>query len=58
MAHKKLWHAITNIGDTNSKHTKTYDVTKNHGLPCKFVTPYCQMAWHGMLSSHGRQSHY
>jgi hypothetical protein len=33
MAHKKLWHAITNIGAIYSKHTKTYGVTKNHRLP-------------------------
>ncbi len=31
MAHKKLWHAMTNIGAINSRQ-KTYDVTKNHGL--------------------------
>jgi hypothetical protein len=31
--HKKKWHAMTNIGAINSKHTKTYGVTKNHGLP-------------------------
>jgi hypothetical protein len=28
MAHKKLWYAITNIGAINSRHTKTYGVTK------------------------------
>ncbi len=28
MAHKKLWHAMTNIGAINSRHTKTYGVTK------------------------------
>jgi hypothetical protein len=33
MAHKKLWHAMTNIGDINSKYKKTYGVTKNHGWP-------------------------
>jgi hypothetical protein len=33
MAHKKLWLAMTNIGAINSRHTKTYVVTKNHGLP-------------------------
>jgi hypothetical protein len=38
MAHKKLWHAMTNIGVINSRHTKTYIVTKNHGLPQKFDT--------------------
>jgi hypothetical protein len=42
IAHKKLWHAMTNIGAINSRHTKTYGVTKNHGLPWKFVTPCCQ----------------
>jgi hypothetical protein len=30
---KEKWHAMTNIGAINSKHTKTYGVTKNHGLP-------------------------
>jgi len=24
MAHKKLWHAMTNIGAINSKHIKAY----------------------------------
>jgi hypothetical protein len=33
MAHKKLWHAMTNIGAMNSKHIKNYGVTKNHELP-------------------------
>jgi hypothetical protein len=33
MAHKKLWYVMTNIGAINSKHTKTYGVTKNYGLP-------------------------
>jgi hypothetical protein len=37
---------MTNIGAINSKHIKIYDVTKNHGLPWKFVTPCCQMACH------------
>jgi hypothetical protein len=49
MAHKKLWHAMTNIGVINSKHTKTYVVTKYHTLPSKFVTPYCQMACHVII---------
>ncbi len=29
---------------------KTYGVTKNHGLPLKFVTPCCQMAWHVIIT--------
>jgi hypothetical protein len=33
MAQKKKWHAMINIGAINSKHTKIYGVTKNHGLP-------------------------
>jgi hypothetical protein len=33
MAHKKIWHAMKNIVVINSRHTKTYGVTKNHGLP-------------------------
>jgi hypothetical protein len=32
MAHKKMWHAMTNIGAINSRHT-IYGVTRNHGLP-------------------------
>jgi hypothetical protein len=28
---KKLWHAITNIDAINSRHTKTYGVTKTYG---------------------------
>jgi hypothetical protein len=32
--HKKIkWHAMTNNGGIKSRHTKTYGVTKNHGLP-------------------------
>jgi len=32
--HKKnKWHAMTTISAINSKHTKTYGVTKNHILP-------------------------
>jgi hypothetical protein len=31
--HTKIWHDMTNIGAINSRHTKTYDVIKNHGLP-------------------------
>jgi hypothetical protein len=30
---QKIWHAMTNIGAINSRHIKTYGVTKNHGLP-------------------------
>jgi hypothetical protein len=56
MAHKKLWHAMTNIGVINSRHKKTYGVTKYHGLPWTFVTPSCQMV--SMSSSHGRPSCY
>jgi hypothetical protein len=33
MARKKLWHTMTNIDALNSKHTKTFGVTKNYGLP-------------------------
>jgi hypothetical protein len=33
MAHKKLWHAMINIDAINLRQTKTYGVTKNHGLP-------------------------
>jgi hypothetical protein len=35
MAHKKLWHAMTNICVINSRHTKAYGVTKNHGFAMK-----------------------
>jgi hypothetical protein len=35
MAHKTLWGAMTNIGVINSRHTKIYGVTKNHGLLMK-----------------------
>jgi hypothetical protein len=42
MTHKTLlWHAMTNIGAINSRHTKTYGVTKIHGLPSNFVTTCC-----------------
>jgi len=50
MEHKKIWHAMTNTGAINSKHTKTYGVTKNHRLPWKFVTPCCQMACHVIIA--------
>jgi hypothetical protein len=33
MAHKKLWHAMTNIVAINSRHTKLYGVTKIQELP-------------------------
>jgi hypothetical protein len=33
MAHKKLWHVMTNIGAINSKHIKAFDVTRNYGSP-------------------------
>jgi hypothetical protein len=33
MAHKKIWHAMINIGAINSKYIKIYGVTTNHGLP-------------------------
>jgi hypothetical protein len=33
MASKNKWHAMTNICAINSRHTKTYGVIKNHGLP-------------------------
>jgi hypothetical protein len=32
MAHKKIWHAMTNIGAINLEHKKIYGVTKYHGL--------------------------
>ncbi len=35
MAHKKLWHAKTNIGAINSRHTKTYGVTKKSYITMK-----------------------
>jgi hypothetical protein len=50
ITHKKLWHAMINIGAINSRHTKIYVVTKNHGLPWKFVIPCCQMAWHVIIT--------
>ncbi len=56
MAHKKIWHAMTNIGAINSRHTKTYGVTKNHGLH--------ENLWHlvanrhAMSSSHEKLSYY
>jgi hypothetical protein len=46
----KLWHAMTNINAINSRHMKTYDVTKNHGLSWKFVAPCCQMACHVIIT--------
>jgi hypothetical protein len=50
MKNKKIWHAITNISVVNSRHTKIYGVTKNYGLPWKFVTPCCQMACHVIVT--------
>jgi hypothetical protein len=35
MAHKKLWHGMTNIGAINSRHTKTYSVTKKSWIAIK-----------------------
>jgi hypothetical protein len=56
MAHKKLWHAMTNISAIYSRHTKIYGVTKNHGFPWKFVTPHYQMD--AMSSSNEIPNHY
>jgi hypothetical protein len=60
MAHKKLWHTMTNISAINSRHTKIYGVTKNHGL-----SPCCQMAWHVIIKwktetllNHKRQQYF
>jgi len=50
MAHKKIWHAMTNIGAINSKHTKPCGVTKNHWLPWKFMTPCGQMTCHIIIT--------
>jgi hypothetical protein len=50
MAHKKLWHAMTNIGVINLRNTKAYVVIENNGLPQKFVTPCCQMAYHVIIT--------
>jgi hypothetical protein len=47
--HTKLWYVMINI-DVISKHPKTYDVTKNYGVPWKFVTPCCQMACHVIIT--------
>ncbi len=47
---KKLRHFMTNIGAINSKFTKTYGVTKNHGLPWKFVTSCCQTTCHVIIT--------
>jgi hypothetical protein len=41
---------MANIGAINSKYIKTYGVTKNHGLPWKFVTPCYQMACHVIIT--------
>jgi hypothetical protein len=49
MAHKKIWHAMTNIGAINSRHTKIYDVTKI--MDChENLTPCCQMACHVIIT--------
>jgi len=41
---------MTNISAINSKRTKTYGVTKNHGLLRKFMTPCYQMAYHVIIT--------
>ncbi len=35
MAHKKLWHAMTNIRAANSRHTKTCGVRKKSWITMK-----------------------
>jgi hypothetical protein len=40
MAHKKLWHAMTNIGAINSKHIKTYGVTKKLWIAMKICDTF------------------
>jgi len=47
-AHKTLWHDMTNINAINSRHAKNFGVTKNHGLPWKFMTPCYQTTCHGV----------
>jgi hypothetical protein len=54
--HTKKWHAMRNIGAINSKHTKTYGITKKHGLPWKFV--HLVTKSHAMSSSHRRSNRY
>jgi hypothetical protein len=49
MAHKKLWHAMTNIGAINSRHTKMYGVKKSW-IAMNFVTPCRQMACHVIIT--------
>jgi hypothetical protein len=50
MAHKKLWHTMTNIGAINSRHIEIQGVKKDHGLLYKFVTHYFQMACHVIIT--------
>jgi hypothetical protein len=39
---------MTNIGAINSKDTKIYGVTKNHGLPWKYITLVAMACHHHM----------
>jgi hypothetical protein len=40
---------MTNIGAIDLRHTRTYGITKNHGLPWKFLTACCQMVCHVII---------
>jgi hypothetical protein len=42
MTHKKLWHAMTNIGAINSTHTKTFGVTKKSWIAMKICDTLLQ----------------
>jgi len=51
MAHKTLWHPMTNIGAINSKHKKTYGVTKKSWIAMKIYDTLlpngmpCHITW-------------
>jgi hypothetical protein len=47
MAHKKLWHAMTNICALNSKHKKVYGV-----MDCNENLLHLVAKRHAMISSH------
>ncbi len=56
MACIKLWHAMTNIGAINSRHTKTYNVIKI--MDYREIFLHLVGKWHAMSSSHGKPSCY
>jgi hypothetical protein len=49
MAHKKLWHGMTNISAINLRHKNLW-CYKNSWIAMKICEPCCQMACHVIVT--------